>query len=47
MISGLGDVNESLEGVANLIESWQKQFETIQAIQELARRLDSHDKKGE
>lgn len=47
MITGLGDVDESLGGVASLIESWQKQFETVQAIQELARRLDGHDKKGE
>lgn len=45
-LAGLSDVNESLQGVATLIESWQGQFETLQAIQELARRLNHYDKKG-
>jgi len=47
MIAGLKDVDESLGGVATLIESWQKQFEMVQAIQELAKRFERYDKKGE
>ena len=40
---GLKEVNDSLSGVADLIERWQEQFETVKAIERLAERLEKDE----
>lgn len=42
-LEGLKEVNDSLKGVADLIERWQEQFETVKAIERLAERLEKDE----
>jgi uncharacterized membrane protein YqiK len=43
-LTGLADVREVLSGLTVVIESTKEQYETFQAIQDILRRLDRHEK---
>jgi hypothetical protein len=43
-LTALTDVKEVLVGLTVVVESTQEHFETSQAIQDILRRLDSHEK---
>ncbi len=43
-LTALADVKEVLVGLTIVVESTQEHFETSQAIQDILRRLDSHEK---
>ena len=43
-LTALADVKEVLVGLTVVVESTQEHFETSQAIQDILRRLDSHEK---
>ena len=43
-LTGLADVREVLSGLTAVIENVKEQYATFQAIQDILRRLDSHEK---
>jgi hypothetical protein len=43
-LTGLADVREVLSGLAVVIENTKEQYEIFQAIQDILRRLDRHEK---
>ena len=43
-LTALADVKEVLVGLTIVVESTKEHFETSQAIQDILRRLDSHEK---
>ena len=43
-LTGLADVREVLSGLTVVIENTTKQYETFQALQDILRRLDRHEK---
>ena len=43
-LTGLADVREVLQGLTVVVEKTKEQYETFQVVQDILRRLNSHDK---